>query len=72
MGVRIVRAIRRTAVRMDAGSVRPGLNVASGPDAALGMLSFALSSAVSAIRVSRPIQRQTIACKPLSEIALVD
>jgi hypothetical protein len=70
--VRVVRAIRWASVRPDAGSIKPRLEVAPRPHAPPGMIGIALGTVVLPSRISRPIQRETVARKPFAEIDTTD
>src|SRR5882724_5909019 len=72
MRVRVVGAVRRLSVCADAGAIQPWLDIAALPDSLTRAFGVALSRAILAFRVLRPIQCKTIAHEPFAEISAVD
>src|SRR6516225_7621778 len=72
MRVGTIRTGGRPSVRADAGTIEPRLHVTSFPDSSAGALGIALSFAISALRVLRPVQRKALAHKPFAEIGAAD
>ena len=72
MRVGVIRTGGRLSVRTDAGAIEPRLDVTYFPDSLAGALGIALSFAISALRVLRPVQRQALAHKPFAEIGAAD
>ena len=72
MGIRIIRAGGWLSIRTDAGTIEPGFDIATLPDSRAGTFGVALSAGISAFRVLRPIQRETLAHKPFAEIGAAD
>ncbi len=72
MGICIVRTGGRLSTCADACTIEPWLDVAALPKSLAGALSLALSFAISALRVLRPIQRKAVAYKPFTEINTSD
>jgi hypothetical protein len=68
MRVRVIRTIRRAPTRPDAGAIEPRLHVTPRPHPAPGALRIALGRIISASRILRPIERETVAHKPFAEI----
>jgi len=68
MRVRVVRTVGRTSACANAGPIEPGFNIAAFPNSAPSMFGIALGGLVFAPRILRPIQRKSIADKPLAEI----
>jgi hypothetical protein len=56
----------------DAGTMAPGLNIASLPNATASTLGIALCPVVSAPGVLRPVQCEPVAHEPFSEIGAAD
>lgn len=72
MGICIVRTGGGVSTSADACTIEPRLDVAALPEPLPGSLSFALSFVIFALRVSGPIQRETVAHKPFPEITACD
>lgn len=72
MGICIVRTGGRLSTCADACTIKPRLDVAALPESLAGALSLTLSFVISALRVLRPIQCETVADKPFSEIPTCD
>lgn len=72
MGICVIRAGGRLPTCPDACTIEPRLDVGSLPESLAGTLSLALSLAISALRVLRPIQRNATPYKPFSEIPACD
>lgn len=72
MGICIVRTGGRLSTCADACTIEPRLDVAALPESLARALSLALSFVISALRVLRPIQRKTVAHKPLPKIRTTD
>src|SRR6516165_1994241 len=68
----VIRTGGRLSVRTDAGAIEPRLDVTSFPDSPAGALGITLSFSISALRVLRPVQRQTSAYEPFAEIGAAD
>lgn len=72
MGICVVRTGGRLPARADAGTIEPRLDVAALPDTSTGTLGIALSPAISAFRVLKPVQSKAITDEPFAEIGAVD
>jgi hypothetical protein len=68
MRVGVIRTGGWLSIRTDAGAIEPRLDVTALPDSPAGSFGVALGATVSAFRVLRPIQRQALAHKPITEI----
>jgi len=72
MRVCIVRTGGQLPSRADTCTIKPRFDVAALPESLPGEFSLALSFVISALRVSRPIQRKAVAYKPFTEILTCD
>src|SRR6266851_9363395 len=68
----IIRTAGRRATRPDADAKQPRLHIAARPHPATRTIGLALGGGVLAFRILRPIQRETISHKPVSEIGTAD
>jgi len=72
MGVRVVRTFTRFPASPDADAVKPGLDIAPCPHPSPGVFSFALDGVISAPRISRPVDCETVAHQPFAQIDIAD
>ena len=72
MRVRVVRTSGRLAARSDAGPIEPRRDVAARPHAAPGMLGLSLDLIVHASRIIWPVERETVADKPLAKVSAIN
>ena len=72
MCVCIIRTAGRSTTRPDAAAKQPRLHIAARPHPATRTIGLALGGGVLAFRILRPIQRETIAHKPFSDIGTAD
>src|SRR5258708_27624126 len=72
MCVCIIRTGGRSTTRPDAAAKQPRLQMAARPHPATGTMGLALGGGVLAFRILRPIQRETFAQKPFSDIGTAD
>jgi hypothetical protein len=67
MGIRVIRAISWVSTSSDADAVQPRSDVTARPNTAPGMLGLSLDFIVHAVRIVRPVERQTVADEPLAD-----
>jgi len=70
MRIRVVRTSGWLAACSDADPVQPRGDVAARPHAAPGMLSLSLNSIIHAPGIIRPVERETVADEPLTQISV--
>ena len=72
MSAGIIRTTARPSASPYARSIQPGLDIAPRPDAAPGAVRIVLGGAVAAMGIARPVQRQPMADRQVTQIHTSD